>query len=69
MSHRPSLWKYHRYILEYDGHGHAIFAPLDAERRFALQEEKLRLELKLTDIPKLEKRLSQLEGLLAETQT
>jgi ATP-binding cassette subfamily D (ALD) long-chain fatty acid import protein len=69
VSHRPSLWKYHKFILQYDGHGQAIFSSLDAEKRWALQEEKTKLELKLNDVPKLEARLCQLENLLAEAQT
>lgn len=63
VSHRPSLWKYHNYILQYDGQGGYVFTKLDAERRLALQEEKQQIEHKLVEVPKLQARL---EELLAE---
>jgi len=38
VSHRRSLWKYHKKILQFDGQGHYIFTDLDAERRLQLEE-------------------------------
>ena len=38
VSHRRSLWKYHRKILQFDGQGNYIFAQLDAGRRLQLEE-------------------------------
>ena len=54
VSHRPSLWKYHAMILQYDGQGGYVFTKLDAERRLALQQEKealddLGMEIELAD--------------------
>ena len=68
VSHRPSLWKYHNYILQYDGQGGYVFAKLDAEKRLALQEEKTSVEQKLADIPKLRVRLTALEEALGTEQ-
>ncbi|TNY17433.1 ATP-binding cassette, subfamily D, member 2 [Rhodotorula diobovata] len=60
VSHRPSLWKYHKYILHYLGGGDYAFGPLDWEARLALQEEKQSLEQKLADVPVWEARLREL---------
>lgn len=61
VSHRPSLWKYHNYILQYDGQGGYVFTELDAEKRLALQEEKTNIEQKLAELPKLQQRLDELQ--------
>ncbi|KAH8835936.1 ABC transporter transmembrane region 2-domain-containing protein [Flagelloscypha sp. PMI_526] len=50
VSHRPSLWKYHHTILQYDGQGGYVFAKLDAEKRLAIQEEKLDLQTRLSEV-------------------
>ncbi|KAI8854629.1 ABC transporter transmembrane region 2-domain-containing protein [Chytridium lagenaria] len=68
VSHRPSLWKYHNWILQYDGQGGYVFTELDAERRLALQEEKNLIEQKLVEVPKLEKRLKELYALKKEQE-
>lgn len=65
VSHRPSLWKYHNYILQYDGQGGYVFTELDAERRLVLQEEKTTLEHKLAEMPKLKARLAELKDVVA----
>ncbi|KAK4703645.1 hypothetical protein P7C70_g2569, partial [Phenoliferia sp. Uapishka_3] len=61
VSHRPSLWKYHTFILQYNGQGGYSFGPLDAEKRLALQEEKQDLEQKLLEVPQLEARLAEMQ--------
>ncbi|OJJ63711.1 hypothetical protein ASPSYDRAFT_25760 [Aspergillus sydowii CBS 593.65] len=38
VSHRRSLWKYHKMILQFDGQGGYIFTGLDWERRMKLEE-------------------------------
>ncbi|KAI8902066.1 ABC transporter transmembrane region 2-domain-containing protein [Globomyces pollinis-pini] len=66
VSHRPSLWEYHNWILQYDGQGGYVFTRLDAKKRLALQEEKNDIEQKLIEAPKIEKRLAELRELLQE---
>ncbi|KAI8915683.1 ABC transporter transmembrane region 2-domain-containing protein [Gorgonomyces haynaldii] len=68
VSHRPSLWKYHNWILQYDGQGGYVFAPLDAEKRLALQEEKNAIEQKLIEKPKLQARLAELRQVIQDQQ-
>ncbi|KAJ3089093.1 hypothetical protein HK102_007226 [Quaeritorhiza haematococci] len=67
VSHRPSLWKYHNWILQYDGQGGYVFTKLDAERRLGLQEEKNSIEARLIEVPKLERRLQELLEIEEET--
>jgi len=38
VSHRRSLWRWHRKILQFDGHGGYFFGDLDAEKRLRLEE-------------------------------
>ncbi|TPX51645.1 hypothetical protein SeLEV6574_g00168 [Synchytrium endobioticum] len=66
VSHRPSLWQYHNWILQYDGEGGYVFTKLDARRRLALQEEKNALEQRLIEAPKIQKRLEELKQLVQE---
>ncbi|KAI0823032.1 adrenoleukodystrophy protein [Trametes gibbosa] len=66
VSHRPSLWKYHSMILQYDGQGGYVFTKLDAERRLALQQEKEALDIKLLEVPKMKARLAELQEIAAD---
>lgn len=65
VSHRPSLWKYHDLILQFDGHGGFVFTDLDAEQRLKLEEEKLKLDLFLRAVPDMKARLEMLKDLAA----
>lgn len=65
VSHRPSLWRYHSMVLQYDGAGGYVFTELDAEHRLALQEEKQELEHRLLEVPKLAARLEELKNIKA----
>ncbi|WFD32106.1 ATP-binding cassette long-chain fatty acid transporter pxa2 [Malassezia sp. CBS 17886] len=65
VSHRPSLWKYHSKVLQYDGQGGYIFTDLDADMRLKLQEEKQQLEQKLLLLPKWQQRLGELGAIAA----
>lgn len=60
VSHRRSLWKYHKNILQFDGQGHYIFTKLDADRRLQLEDEKEELDLQLRAIPHIEQRITDL---------
>ncbi|KAM4059128.1 ABC transporter [Hirsutella rhossiliensis] len=63
VSHRRSLWKYHTHILQFDGQGHFVFTKLDADRRLKLEDEKEELDVKLRQVPELERRMEELAAL------
>ncbi|KAJ5901978.1 hypothetical protein N7495_002506 [Penicillium taxi] len=60
VSHRRSLWKYHKKILTFDGQGGYVFAELDWEKRLKLEDEKEELELQLRTVPELQRRIDEL---------
>ncbi|KAH6966263.1 ABC transporter transmembrane region 2-domain-containing protein [Fusarium venenatum] len=60
VSHRRSLWKYHSHILQFDGQGNYVFTKLDADRRLKLEDEKEDLEVRLRQVPELERRIAEL---------
>lgn len=68
VSHRPSLWKYHKYVLQFDGEGHVELQELDVQHRMSAEQEKANLVKKLGDVPKLQERLEELRALLGETK-
>ncbi|KAJ9658697.1 ATP-binding cassette long-chain fatty acid transporter pxa2 [Neophaeococcomyces mojaviensis] len=62
VSHRRSLWRYHNYILQFDGKGGFGFGPLDAERRIELEDEKEEILAQLRGVESWQARIDELKS-------
>ncbi|VDM62777.1 unnamed protein product [Angiostrongylus costaricensis] len=63
VTHRPSLWKFHTHLLQYDGEGGYRLSALSNStigERLSLSDEKRQIEGKLSEVPQMKERLAEL---------
>lgn len=60
ITHRPSLWKHHTHLLQFDGCGECKLTELDVHTRLSYRDEKEQLREKIAQFPALKKRFQHL---------
>ncbi|CDK25881.1 unnamed protein product [Kuraishia capsulata CBS 1993] len=63
VCHRTSLWKFHQYLLNFDGQGNAKFTRFDPELRLKWHDELIDIDSRLHKMEGLKKQLGDLERL------
>jgi len=69
VSHRPSLWKYHKYVLQFDGQGGVEKTTLRKGHRMGLEQKKVELAEKLGKVADWKKELKEVETELRKRAT
>jgi len=62
VSHRDSLWKFHNYVVKFDGEGGVEKIVLRDERQMSLEKQKMLLEEKLGNVDEWRKKLSEIQS-------
>jgi len=66
ITHRPTLAKFHTHLLQFDGQGGWTFNSFSSEVFSTLGEERSKLEEQLTQVPRLEERLREIQAMMGQ---